>query len=427
MAASDAYEQFVNDDGGYLRWMTENPLGFVVNSHRTPTSDYLILHRASCAHISTPNRTNWTTAGFIKTCSPDRKVLDEWATREIGGALSPCGSCKPDDLGAPGPQTSDRPIDDRTMVANDRVVESPGTSPAPGGRRSLPPEISTGCPELDRAWAAYAAIILDRSQILIPDTDDDLAWHAFLGHSLDMQGFRAAEFAGIDPPTRKAPGFVPLKARGVGVPELASLWDALEIRQHLLSGTRGLPFQTTLGVLRASGGEAGASLAEAFEHFPWRKFHWCVRALLQNSAVLKPFACSFRGWLRHECDNLGVGEFPPADFRRPVALAGTTLPLERALRARLERTFYMVGPAMSSYMVCDWQLWLWREGKTAVFANFKLDSFHEAFVKKCGRGVVPADEAGFAGWWLGLYPDLPPRLANECIWLAVEDKKVDLR
>ena len=34
----------------------------------------------------------------------------------------------------------------------------------------------------------------------------------------------------------------------------------------------------TLGILRSYGGEIGASLAEAFEYFPWRKFHWSVRA-----------------------------------------------------------------------------------------------------------------------------------------------------
>lgn len=85
----------------------------------------------------------------------------------------------------------------------------------------------------------------------------------------------------------------------------------------------------------------------------------------------------------------------------------------------------MVGPAMSAYMLCDWQLWLWREGLTAVFANFKLDSFHEAFVKKFGKGAMPADEAGFARWWLGLFPEIPPRLANEGIWLAVENKQVN--
>ena len=82
---------------------------------------------------------------------------------------------------------------------------------------------------------------------------------------------------------------------------------------------------------------------------------------------------------------------------------------------------------MSAYMICDWQMWLWREGRTEVFTTFKLDSCHEAFVKKFGRGVIPADEAGFARWWLGLFPEIPPRLANECIWLAVEKKLVTVR
>ncbi len=173
------------------------------------------------------------------------------------------------------------------------------------------------------------------------------------------------------------------------------------------------------------GGPIGSSLAEAFRHFPRRKFHWSVRALLQNSAVLKPYDFSFRGWLVHECDRLGIETFPPQNFRQVVRLEGAGMSLERALRTRLQRTFYMVGPAMSAYMLCDWQLRLWKEGRTAVFANFKLDSFHEAFVKKFGGGIIPADEAGFTRWWLNLYPDLPPRLANECIWLAVENKQVN--
>ena len=46
-----------------------------------------------------------------------------------------------------------------------------------------------------------------RLHVLIPDAEDDLNWHAFLGHSIDMQGFRAAEFVGIhgDQPGRYGP------------------------------------------------------------------------------------------------------------------------------------------------------------------------------------------------------------------------------
>jgi len=47
MNAQYAPTHFVNDDG-YLRWLAQNPDGFVVNSNRVPVSSYLILHRASC-------------------------------------------------------------------------------------------------------------------------------------------------------------------------------------------------------------------------------------------------------------------------------------------------------------------------------------------------------------------------------------------
>ena len=267
-------------------------------------------------------------------------------------------------------------------------------------------------------------MILDRSQILIPDTEDDLNWHAFLGHSIDMQGFRAAEFVGVDLLTKKAPGFVSLKERGTGVVELGQLWEIEAIQEHLLMHSKGTPLSSTLSVLRKSGGQSGQSLAEAFEAFPYRKGHWSVSAYLKNSAALKECGYSFRAWLERECERLGAPEFPPPDFR-VIVKGGATL--EMALRKRLMSSFIWVKDAMSPYMLCDWQLWLWRGNRTAVFANFKLDSNHERFVQKFGRGVIPTDEAGFARWWLGLFPETPPRLANECIWLAVEYKLVHVR
>jgi hypothetical protein len=289
---------------------------------------------------------------------------------------------------------------------------------------TIPATISTGCPELDLVWACYSGQVVDRPGIAIPDTDGDLNWHAFLGHSIDMQGFRAAEFAGVDPLTRSAPRFLSLRDRDVGVPELASLWELSAVREHLLHGIRGAPLSRTLNMLRSVGGPVGVSLADAFESFPFRKFHWAVRALLQNSALLADCDFSFRGWLRRECARLGVEDFPPADFRQDVVLGHGRMTLEAALRSRLEATFYQVGPALAPYMLCDWQLWLWARGLTSVFANFKWDSFHEQFVRRYSRGVVPTDESGFVRWWMEIYPELPPRLANESIWLGTEHRIV---
>lgn len=287
--------------------------------------------------------------------------------------------------------------------------------------RSLPVEITTGCPELDLVWREYAGRILSRPGILIPDTEDDLNWHAFLGHSIDMQGFRAAEFAGVDDLTRSAPNFVSLRDRGLGVEALATLWSVPAIQHYLLANLRGIPLTTTLEVLEREGGDAGASLADAYRWFPWRKFHWSVRALLENSAVLGRYDFSFRNWLERTCGELVAGPFPPPDFTVEVAVDGRSSSLEKAIRTKLQQTFYMVGPALAPYMICDWQLWLWSQGRTTTFATFKLDSFHEQFVAKYGRGVVPTSEDGFTDWWWALYPDVPPRIANECVWLGIEE------
>lgn len=80
--------QFVNDDEGYTSWLQENPLGFVVNSDRSPKSSYITLHKAACKHINSPTRSNWTTTGYIKTCSTDVPQLEAWALSETGGSLN---------------------------------------------------------------------------------------------------------------------------------------------------------------------------------------------------------------------------------------------------------------------------------------------------------------------------------------------------
>jgi hypothetical protein len=282
----------------------------------------------------------------------------------------------------------------------------------------IPETITTGCAELDLAWSRYAMAIIERPGVMIPDTEEDLNWHAFLGHSIDMQGWRAAEFIGVDALTKSAPGFVPLRDRGIGVPELARLWGITEIREHLLHDTAGKPVEATLEVLSRWGGETGAGFAESYRRFPWRKAHAAVRAFLENSAKLGPYGYSFRSWLEAQCSEMGVASFPPGDFRTRVT--GSELSVEWELVRRLEQAFYQVGPTLAPYMICDWQLWLWHEGQTGVFEAFKPDLFHVQFADRYGQGVIPVERRVFISWWLDLYPEVPPRLINESIWLAIE-------
>ncbi len=88
-------KKFENDDDGYLRWLRHNPTGFVLNSYRQPSSEYLILHRSTCVTISTDKRINWTTTGFIKICSLEIEELEKWAQNKVGGKLHHCSFCKP--------------------------------------------------------------------------------------------------------------------------------------------------------------------------------------------------------------------------------------------------------------------------------------------------------------------------------------------
>ncbi len=89
-------QKFIDDDPGYLDWIHKYPKGFVVNSYsRKPSSEYLILHLATCWTISTIARTNWTTTGFMKICSMNKAELEKWAQTEVGGNLKPCSWCNP--------------------------------------------------------------------------------------------------------------------------------------------------------------------------------------------------------------------------------------------------------------------------------------------------------------------------------------------
>jgi hypothetical protein len=83
----------MDDDAGYLQWLIAHPDGFVINTERNPRPTYVVLHRASCPTISgdPAHGAQWT-HDYIKVCG-NRSELEEFATREVGGAVQPCGIC----------------------------------------------------------------------------------------------------------------------------------------------------------------------------------------------------------------------------------------------------------------------------------------------------------------------------------------------
>lgn len=93
-------QEFEDDDQGYLSWVADHPEGLVVNCLKNRSGGYLVLHRATCRHIATPNRSNWTTNEYMKVCAPDEADLARWVargnfSRTLTDPEARCGNCRP--------------------------------------------------------------------------------------------------------------------------------------------------------------------------------------------------------------------------------------------------------------------------------------------------------------------------------------------
>jgi hypothetical protein len=70
-ASDEGPVSFLDNDAGYLAWVAAHPAGYVVNTERTPSARYLVLHRATC-HTMKPRDVSdyrtWTTA-YRKACA----------------------------------------------------------------------------------------------------------------------------------------------------------------------------------------------------------------------------------------------------------------------------------------------------------------------------------------------------------------------
>lgn len=90
-------EEFVDRDADYERWLAAHPHGFVVNTTRSPSAGYLVLHASTCRTISgqPANGKSWT-HDYIKVCADAVSELDRWAQSITGGGqIHRCGLCHP--------------------------------------------------------------------------------------------------------------------------------------------------------------------------------------------------------------------------------------------------------------------------------------------------------------------------------------------
>jgi len=89
-------------DVDYQRWLGDNPNGFVLNTTQPHSPGYMILHRASCPHISVASHESepggFTERQYIKIGAADSESLRVWAAahgRPDGTFSNECSHCGP--------------------------------------------------------------------------------------------------------------------------------------------------------------------------------------------------------------------------------------------------------------------------------------------------------------------------------------------
>lgn len=93
MGKDEPMLHFIDDDPGYLRWVSQNRDGYVVNAYRNPTPAYLMLHRATCRTITgNPTRGRQWTGDYMKACG-SLAELRTWASQVVQGELRRCQLC----------------------------------------------------------------------------------------------------------------------------------------------------------------------------------------------------------------------------------------------------------------------------------------------------------------------------------------------
>lgn len=87
------------NDAAYLEWLARNPDGYVVNVRRTFSPNYVVLHRATCTHVSMLRESGaYTERGYRKFCGatyPDAQEAPTRCGRGTDSFTTRCSHCRP--------------------------------------------------------------------------------------------------------------------------------------------------------------------------------------------------------------------------------------------------------------------------------------------------------------------------------------------
>jgi hypothetical protein len=90
------YLIFKDDDESFRDWTRQHPSGFYINAERTPSPNYLMLHRVGCSHVGDgEDRDVSHTADYIKICAQIKYELEAWARTVVCGEPTHCQTCTP--------------------------------------------------------------------------------------------------------------------------------------------------------------------------------------------------------------------------------------------------------------------------------------------------------------------------------------------
>ena len=78
---------FFEEDVAYRDWLARNQAGYVVNVRRTLSPNYVVLHRATCPHISMPREPGaYTERSYRKLCG-ETAIRDSGPERRYSTSL----------------------------------------------------------------------------------------------------------------------------------------------------------------------------------------------------------------------------------------------------------------------------------------------------------------------------------------------------
>ena len=98
----DRVIEFIEDEERYLQWVINNLSGYVINTTRSMSPKYMVLHKADCYSIREPAKSakpgGFTERNYIKICSVDIESLRKWVRkhgRADGSFSRECHFCRP--------------------------------------------------------------------------------------------------------------------------------------------------------------------------------------------------------------------------------------------------------------------------------------------------------------------------------------------